>query len=429
MQQENLAQESITKYPIIQVEEPEYCKLKVHYEADPEVIETKLDEAIASVRHVNIPGFRKGKVSDQVIRLKLKNHLDQYVAREMANHAVNDIIFETNSKIIGTPKIDNLKINAASAGKKMQFQCDIEINKRPSFTLAEYKGIEVASPHIQDDADVMAEKSLLNIRKSMGETQPYSDEDVVEFEDNVTLTITYKIPDQDEVKIEGELYKIGQNRWKDFDNYLIGMKSNETRNFQFVFEEGELTGKTAQFSVTIHMGTKSKIHPIDDEFLKKLECENVNELMTKVKAAASFSINKKKMDEIRNQVAMKLVEAHYSLEIPKFLADSEVQSILNNSGQDLKSLSEENLNNIKEYAVRNIKLSFILDSIREVEPDTVLSEEEAKNALVQHFQTQGQDPAVIFNNSKAQGYIHHLLNQVKNEFTLQWISNQAIVKE
>jgi len=120
------------KYPVVKIlEEPEYCKLKVHYEADPEVVIGKIDEAVAECRKLQVPGFRKGKAPDSAIKMRLRPQINQYVAREMATHAMDDIIFELDVKPIGHPKFSEIKIS------KNNFSCDVDFMKKPSFELGD----------------------------------------------------------------------------------------------------------------------------------------------------------------------------------------------------------------------------------------------------------------------------------------------------
>ena len=114
------------------------------------------------------------------------------------------------------------------------------------------------------------------------------------------------------------MYQIGQNKWIGFDDYLIGMKADETRDFQFVFEDGDNEGKTADFSVTVHMGTKRKPHPINDEFLEKMGVKSADEILDKLRAISKESLKKSYDDAVRRQAAIKLVEGH-DFEVPKFM--------------------------------------------------------------------------------------------------------------
>ena len=414
-------------YPIIKHDEVEYCKLNVHYEADPEVIDTKIDEAVASLRKVKIPGFRQGKAPDQAIKIRLRPQINQFVAREMSSQAIDELVFETNIKPIGIPKFSNVSI------KGNKFSCDIEVTRKPDFKVSEYK-FDITKPQMQETEDSLAEKSLYNIRVRMGEVFPYEENDVVEINDQITFSFKASIDVDgkqepfDGCTVEGEMYQVGSNRWRDFDENILGMKSSETKEFDFTFKDGpaEIVGKTAKFSVTVHMGMKRKPHPINEDFYKTLGVENIESLLNSLKAIARTSIKRSEMENIRNQVASKLIENNL-FDVPKFLIDGEARHIAHQAGLNFDKLfSDEEKNKFKEQGERRVRLTLILDTIREAEPDSVMSDGEAQNYLVQHLQAQGQDPAAIFNNKSARTQLANFIASIKDEFTLQWVAEQSI---
>ena len=409
------------KYPIVQIlEEPEYCKLKLHYEADPEVVSGKIDEAVAECRKLQVPGFRKGKAPDQAINIRLRPQINQFVIREMANHAIDDIIFELNIKPIGRPVFSEVKAN------KNNFSCDVELIKKPDFELCDLN-FEVAKPVLETDEEVLAEKSLYNLRLMVGEVQPYEENDFVENADQVTFSFVATIDGEpfDGSVVEGEMYTIGSNRWTGFDQNLLGMKAEEVREFEFKFQDGPLIDKTAKFSVTIHMGTKQKPHPINEEFFNIMGIQNIEELMNKLRSISKMSLERNKSDAIRAQVAAQLLD-RTKFEVPTFILQEEAKYIAYQSGLSFDTASDSDKTRFLAQAERSTRLSLILDSIRESEPDSVLNDVEARNMLLSHIQAQGGNPEQVFNNPP---HVAMLLSSIKDEFTLQWVADKATIIE
>jgi trigger factor len=409
------------KYPIVQLlEEPEYCRSKYHYEADPQVVNGKIDEAVAECRQLQVPGFRKGKAPDHAIKIRLRPQINQYVVREMANHALDDIIFETNIKPIGQPKFSEIKVT------KNNFSCDIELTKKPDFELSDLT-FEVAKPVFETDEEALAERSLYNLRLQVGSIQPYEENDFVENGDQVTFSFTASIDGEsfDGSVVEGEMYTIGSNRWTGFDENLFGMKAEEVRDFEFKFKDGPLLDKTAKFSVTVHMGTKKKPHPIDEEVLKMMGIETVEEMLTKLRSISKMSLERNKQDAIRSQVAVQLLDRN-KFEIPKFIIEEEAKYLAAQSRVSFETISDEEKLKFINKAEENARLSLILDSVRENEPDSVLNDIEARNMIATHVQAQGGDPSRVFNNP---AHLAMLLGSVKDEFTLQWVSDKATIIE
>lgn len=422
--QENIQEE--VKYPQMQVEEPEFCKLQVHYVADPAVVESKVEEAIQTLRKIKIPGFRQGKAPDHAIKIKLKGQIDNYVANAMASHAIDDIVFENDIKIISRPDFSNVTLHGKT------FHCDVSLFKKPSFELSNIK-FDLEKPKQTQTEEDLVQKSIENLQKNLGEMQPYEETDSVAVGDQITFSFTSTIDGKpfDSSTMEGEFYQVGQDRWKGFDTYLIGMKADETREFDFVFEEGtgELSGKTAHFSVTIHMGTKVKSAEINDEFFTKLGVKDLEDLNEKLKQVSSATVKRNEVAYLRGQVARKLVDENV-FEVPEIMVNREARTIAANSGiSDFELLSKEELDRLSDQAKTSIRLSLIVDSIRDKEPDSILNDNEARGHLAQHLASQGQDPNKLFRDSKMQYQMATLMQQIKDEFTLQWVLDQCNTSE
>ena len=409
------------KYPVVQWSETEYCQLKVHYEADPSVVSGLRDNAVALVKKekVRVPGFRPGKAPDYAIKARLSKYIDNYVAQEMSSVIIDDIAYEADVKPIGFPKFTDLKV------LKNKFICDLELNKKPDFELGEIK-FEVKPLSKDNDPETLSQQSLETLRRRLGEMVPYEEEDVVEEGDQITLTfngLIDKVPFEGSI-IQGEMYIVGQKRWPGFDDALVGMKAGEQKEFTLSFGEDvneDLKGKTASFNVTVHMGMKSKPHELNEEFYTKCGFNTHEELMERLLTAAKITLKNERVQDLRQQVGNKLVETH-DFKIPEFLIDAELKQIKNKN----PSASQAEA---REQAERSLKLSLILDSVRESEPDSVLNDIEARNTLMGHFQSQGQNPDVILSNPKMAPYVAQMIETIKDEFTLQWVVDQAIIQE
>jgi hypothetical protein len=71
----------------------------------------------------------------------------------------------------------------------------------------------------------------------------------------------------------------------------------------------------------------------------------------------------------------------------------------------------------------------IIDSIRDKEPDSILNNNEAQSHLANHLASQGQDPNKLFHDKKMQYQLAILMQQIKDEFTLQWVLDQCNISD
>jgi trigger factor len=377
------------EYPVVQVTDLGHCHIKVYYEADPEVIASKTDEAITSVKDVKIPGFRKGKATPQALKSKLGPQIKQFVANALASNAIDDIIFETDVKIFGQPKFSNVKFD------NKNFSCEVEIVSIPEFEVTNFK-FEIPKPHQDLTEDELVEKSLLNLRKQFGNTRPYEETDTVESGDNITMSYTAMVGDESYAASEGQMYTVGSNRYPGFDDQIIGLTAGESKEFDL-----EIDGKTVSFDVDIHMGMRSEAHPIDAEFLEKCGAENIEEVLYHLRDISQRTMRTNEENKIKEQVIARLIE-NANIELPEV--------ILKNTSADESSL----------------KLSFILDAIREAEPDSVLSDVEAFEQIEKLAQSQGLSMDKVI---RSREQIAQLVSVFKDNFTLNWLVSQSTIVE
>jgi trigger factor len=410
----------------VETNEVEYCKVNVLYTADEEVVSSKVDEAVAELRKVNIPGFRKGKAPDYAIKARCKKQIKDWVAREMAAQAYDDMVFETNMKPIGMPEYKKIDL------KGDVFTCEMMVLKKPEFELKPYSEYELEPPEFDRNVEPQVEASLENLRLRLGDMLPYEEEDTIEKGDQITMSFEATIDGEsfDGSSKQGELYVVGQNIFPDFDDYILGMKADEEREFDLVLPDDltEIGGKTATFKVTVHMGTKRKPCEINDEFFEKVGTKDLDELKGKLRVIAEARIKEVENGVYRQQISQKLVEDN-DFQIPEFLRDSEARHLALQGREVFEDLPEDRQKALTDMAEKNVRLSLILDSIREEEPDAVLNDQEAQEGLAKRVIAQGGDPKKFLVEAQKNGTLIGMISALRDEFALQWVMKQAKIKE
>ena len=407
----------------VQIKEIDYCKLEVLYKADPSVVAEKKEEVVSKFRGIQIPGFRKGKAPDSAIRLSLAKEISVNVAEQMKAQAYDDAVFEIESKPIGYPQFEDVSISGNN------FSCKMTILKKPDFELGNFK-YQVKNPIIEKDADTEVKESLRDLSIRFGDVEPYGDNDFVETGDQVTISFDASIDGKpfEGSFSEGQLYTVGQNSLKDFDDNLLGMSAGESRKFEIFFPESypEIGGKTAQFEVTLNMGTKRIPCALDDNLAKQCGEQSFKDLEDKLSQIAQAKVKQSRLIKLRQEIAAKLVQEH-DFKVPEFLENLEAQHISLQNGIDYSLLDDSEKDVFKKQAEKQVKLSLILDSVREQEPDSVLSDAEANNGIIKRAKMRGLDPKTYFVEAQKNGSLIGLLAGLKDEFTMQWIVDQAII--
>jgi len=413
----------------IQCDEFEYCKVKVQYSADPELVDEKREEALKFFKKskIRIPGFRPGKATDTAIKTHLKKEIEQWVQKELLANAYEDVLFETKMKPVGYPQILNVQLYDST------FFCDMIFLKKPDFELKEYKDFEIPKPHKQHNVNDLTEKMMQELRLRYGEIIPYGDGDFVQEGDQVTMDFTCKIDGEvfEPYTKEGILYTIGDNLIPDFDNHVLGMNAGEERDFDIIFTDGvvdELRDKRAKFHVKIHMGTKTIPCSLDDELAKKTGHDNFNKLRAEVQASASNQVRNVETQMISQQIISRLVENH-DFKVPPWLMLMESQRLAAQQGIKWDDLGDEDKQMLNQRSSAGIKLSMVLDSIRDTEPEAVFSDDELIRNIKARVESTGQNGDEFLSRAQKDGSLFGMIASLKDEATIQWIISTCKVVE
>jgi trigger factor len=405
----------------IEIKEIEPCKLSVHYIADAEEILNKRVEVLKAFRKAPVPGFRKGRATIDAIKMYYRNQIEESLKRGLAEDAYHNTLFEKKLRPHGAPRFNSLLM---ADGK---FMCDFDLAVKPDFELTTYKDFELPKPHETITSAELAEKMLQELRVRFGTSVPYEETDFVQKGDNVIISYIGSIDGQkvDSLSAEGEMLTVGHSQLTAFDDNLLGMTIGETREFNLVVPEGglpSLVGKTIHFSVTLTMGAKNNPMPLNDELALKVGKSSFAEL----KEFVSQSAAAKRAIAIKtqlNEVVSKFLVANHKFEVPNWLILSEARYLAHQSKLEWDNLTDLDRRKFMEMAESNVKLSLILDRIREVEPEAQLSDQEVFD-IIKHNILQSKTkstPDDIIQEMNRTGYLQILFSRIRDENTLDFI--------
>jgi len=437
----------------VECEEFEYCKVKVHYIADSDLVVEKREEAISELKKmkVKVPGFRtapknihtkkKGKSKrkknkkpknyknsltyERSLKKAFGDHINSAIKKELVAEAYDEVLFETKMKPIGYPEISGSNLDGDT------FECDLVFYKRPEFELGEYKGFDVPPPHVEETATARAQKMIQMLRERHGEIVSYGEEDFVQDKDSVTLDVK-SVCDGKEIEHltkKGMLYTVGQNTMEEFDQNLFGMKPGEERVFDIMFEDKEtvveeLRNSRVTFTVNLHMGTKLIPCSLDDEFAKKLGYKKYEEMRMEAEGTASSQIEQQRRQQITHQVLTRILSNH-DFEVPSWLVLKESQLAAYQLQLKWDELDDDQIKNLNEQSTEKVKLTMVLESIRENEPDAVFSEEELISKLRMNLEMNGKNPDEVLSRAHKDGTLIGLLASLKDEATIAWLVEQS----
>lgn len=412
----------------IHVTEIEPCKLKIQYHSDPEQLLNKKNEVLNAFKKAPVPGYRKGKASTDAIKMHYRSQIDDALKRAMAEEAFHNTIFEKNLRPHGAPNFTSAYL---MDGK---FSCEFQLHTKPDFELSTYKGLEIPKPHEAESAAQLSERMMQDLRVKFGDAVPYTENDFVQNGDNIIVNYEGFVDGEknENLVAEGEMVTVGTNPLPDFDTNLLGMKLNETREFTVKVPDNGLpsmAGKTVKFVLTVVTGSKSIPCALDDNLAAKLGKATFAELKEYVNGLSQVQVANKFRLSLTESVAKRLVQDHH-FNVPSWMALSEARYVAHTAKVNWDTLNDLDRAKYIEIATSNVKLSLVLDKIRESEPEAQLTDQEVfdiiKNNLANSKKGSIDELIAQMNNT---GYLQVLMSRIKDEHVLDYVLKNCKVVE
>lgn len=416
-----------------EVKEIDYCQLSVIADADLEAINNKRESVANEFSKVPVAGFRPGKASLEIIKIRFKKEIDEKLKIRLAEDAFKQLVSEQNIRPMGAPRMLSMQLNGG------KFQCSFVFYKQPDFELAEYKNFTIPKPADLISVEELSEKIIQQIRVQNGESEPYKDDDFVQMLDSIIVDYEVSVDGVLDTEIKGvkEVLTVGQSPFPSFDENLLGMKNGEEREFEVTAPAAapeKYRNKTLKFKVSLAMGAKQIPAPLDDKLAEKLSLTNMDELRQNVVGLATTRVQDYVQQNIAKQAAKRLQENH-TFKIPDFLIKTESEFQAKMAQKDWDKISDEEKEVFITLAENSVKLTLVLERVREKEPESQLTDEEMVSVIKEHVAKmiresgQNQDVDTVIQAMSKSGKLPILIGSVRDEYTLGFITKTCTIVE
>lgn len=410
--------------------EKDYCKFELNCVLSSDKVKTKKEEVLKSFANAPCPGFRKGKASKEAILTYYKSQVEESLKRALAEDAFHDAIFDKDLRPIGSPTFSSLFI------KDNKFYCTFLVDVRPTFELKDVKEIVVPKPSQSLTIEDLTNQKLEELRNRFGDVKFFTVDDFVQDGDSLIVSYTSTLEDGtvvEQLTSESEVIEVGKSVDKDFSDNLLGMKLNETRDFPYKVKSNlpSLTDKTVNVKVTLSNATKVTPCSLDNTLAEKVGKSNYDDLVNYVKTISAGILENKLKADLAQSISNTLVETH-SFKVQDWLVKKESMYLTKSAKLNYESLSDEDKAHWDRVAEKNVKLSFVLDKVREVHPEAQLSDQEVlahlKRALSGQLKDDSNESLAAY-LAKMGHYSQVLFAKIRDEFALGFVAKNVKVVE
>ena len=395
-------------------------------------------------RFANIPGFRKGKAPEVVIRKKYASEITQELSRKVSTAAYEAVLGNEDIKVYSI-----LKVEPGDVKEGTPATVEVTVDVESDFELPKYEQFELSIHPIEvKDEDVVKElDSLRDQRASFEEVERSIVEgDYVKCSYEGMLDgspVAELLPDK-------PMYGKQSNTWEEagqakglgvdaIAQAVIGMKKGENKevdaDFKDDFEVAPLAGKKVVYSLEIHEVREKKAPAADDKsFLEALKVESLDGLKKKIKDDLLSRKERENIEGKRGQVTQKFLEIP-DFPLPQQAVEDESKSIFQSNVQraiqqgakqeDMEGKRDELWKEAQVQAEARVKITITLGRIAELEKVEVSNEDLAQAATREAMMMRTDPQAYVQELAKDQARINRLRQDVLYDKTLELVASKA----
>ncbi|MCZ4322345.1 trigger factor [Pseudomonas anguilliseptica] len=362
-----------------------------------ERIETEVNKRLQqTARRAKVPGFRPGKVPMSVIRQRYEDAARQEALGDLIQSTFYEAVVEQKLNPAGAPVVEP---KSFEKGKDLEYVATFEVF--PEFTVGGFESIAIE--RLQADvADADVDNMLEILRKQ--NTRFEAAERAAENGDQLNIDFVGKIDGEAFAggSAKGTQLVLGSGRMiPGFEDALVGAKAGEERvispTFPADYQNLDLAGKTAEFTVTVNSIAAPQLPELNDDFFALFGVKEggLEGFRAEVRKNMERELRQAIKSKVKNQVMDGLLAAN-PIEVPKALISNEVNRLRVQAVQQFGgNLKPEQLpaELFEEQAKRRVVLGLV---VAEVVKQCELKPDDARvREMIQEMASAYQEPEQV----------------------------------
>ncbi len=282
-------------------------------------------------KQVALPGFRKGRAPVGMIRKSYQDLIQKELIEKAISKYYTEALDKADLSPIGQGQISNL--NFTDAKTEMEF--DIEIEVQPEIELRKYKGL-----HVEQEAATVTE-AMLNDTLHHFQEHYATVKSVEKAQKGHIINVTLQELGEGGLPIVGRKFEditieLGAGNFDpELEEQLLGIQEDEERIIRKQIEEPsdlESPGapKIVSYKATVNSIEERILPPLDDEFVKNLEDENMETLeqfKEDLRKKLQVRVNERSETQLRNRLIDELLKEN-PFDVPEAMVNNYLDYIV-----------------------------------------------------------------------------------------------------
>ena len=293
-----------------------------------ERIETEVNKRLQqTARRAKVPGFRPGKVPMSVIRQRYEDSARQEALGDLIQATFYEAVVEQKLNPAGSPAVEP---KVFEKGKDLEYVATFEVFPEFQVTGLENIAIERLQAEVAD-ADLENMLEILRKQNTRFETAARAAQNG----DQLNIDFVGKVDGEVFAggSAKGTQLVLGSGRMiPGFEDGLVGAKAGEERVLNLAFptdyQNLDLAGKAAEFTVTVNAVAEPLLPELNDEFfaLFGIKEGGIEGFRAEVRKNMQRELRQAIKSKVKNQVMDGLLSAN-PIEVPKSLLGNEVNRL------------------------------------------------------------------------------------------------------
>lgn len=386
----------------VTVEKPSNITRKLLIKVPASVVKNRFEAGLVEVqKDAKLKGFRPGQAPLGIIKQYYGEDVRHRLYHSLIDESFQHAVRENKLMAVGRPTIESPEHqhgegahdHAIHEDKDFTYTATVEV--MPEIEVKGYTGIALTQEKkdvTNDDVEKVVQGMLdsqaqlepvgggLVLGDGSSSSRPVKKGDYADINFSGGLVQDGKVVEQEGMK-GSRLLEIGSNSLiPGFEEEVVGMRKGETKTFKITFPKeyhaADIAGKDAEFTVTVNELKEKKMPELNDEFVKQMGYESVDDFRTKAKEYLGQEREQESQRKLRADLITAITEKN-PFDVPNALVESQTRALAQDWAQELRQQGiddntiqgaiQQELENLKKRAEGQVRGSLLLEAIAKKE--------------------------------------------------------------
>jgi trigger factor len=422
----------------VEIKKQEENEVNLKIEIDKSKVNEKLNKVYNDASYqIKIPGFRKGRIPNNILNLHLgKGYFYNKTAEELIPECYLEAIKKIDIKPINQPEI---KVIQTEEDKPLIFEATVQI--MPELKLGSFDKISIQKEDIKVTASdvkneimrIQENQAKLNVVENRKSKK--NDFLVIDSEGYIEGKAIERS------KVKKQLVQLGKETAPEFNDKLIGCSAGDKKEIKILVpkdvKDKKIAGKEIIYKVKVIEIKEKELPELNEDFVKTMgNYKTLDDFKKDIKDKLEKQAEMVNKNNYERKLLGKVTEV-CEVKVPKVLIEREMEYMIKSLEDDLKSKDlslEDYYKSIKtdeekvkkEYEIvaeKRIKQELVLDKISQVENFQV-TEKEVKNKIKTLAKEMKQNPLKVEATFKKNNNLDGLKEGIKREKVINFLNKQ-----